>query len=253
MHHQYCAQIVETPPVAVVARKRLLLERAIRLLAIAKIKGARSREAFEATSNLRRIWAIFIDDLESDMLPEDFRASLTSIGLWVVREAEFIDFGKTDDFDSLIEINQMIADGLIRGSNSVLETMAMNWRSQQAILAIHEHLHRIEVGRLSKLERAARELKEEEARIVSYLDDNRNMIAIFPEIVLERLRSNIRRQQDALRAVERQASIALEQAKRVEQAEKLVANARRERERALARDVRWWMSDTSSLRDISAA
>lgn len=129
----------------------------------------------------------------------------------------------------------------------------MNWKNQRRILAIHEHLHRIEVGRLSKLERAARELKEEEARIVSYLDDNPNMIAIFPEIVLQRLKSNIQQQQDALRAVERQAGIALEQARRVKQAERLVAKAERERERALAmEELREIVERASSPRDISA-
>lgn len=129
----------------------------------------------------------------------------------------------------------------------------MNWKNQRRVLAVHEHLHRIEVGRLSKLERAARELKEEEARIVGYLDDNRNMIAIFPEIVLQRLKLNIQQQQDALRAVERQADIALEQAKCVKQAEKLVASAEKAKERVFAREeLREIIERASSPRDISA-
>lgn len=90
------------------------MERAIRLLAIAKIKGARSPESFEATANLRQLWTIFIEDLGNDgnALPEALRASLISIGLWILREIESIDTGKSDNFDGLIEINQMIADGL---------------------------------------------------------------------------------------------------------------------------------------------
>ncbi len=129
----------------------------------------------------------------------------------------------------------------------------MNWKNQRRILAVHEHLHRIEVGRLSKLERAARDLKEEEARIVGYLDDNRDMIAMFPEIVLQRLKANIRQQQDVLQAVERQADIALEQAKRVKQAERLVANAERARDQALAyEDLREVIERVSWTQDISA-
>lgn len=129
----------------------------------------------------------------------------------------------------------------------------MDWKNQRRILAVHEHLHRIEVARLSKLEREARELKEEEARIVGYLDDNRNMIAIFPEIVLQRLRLNIQQQQDARRAVEWQADIALEQARRVKQAERLVANAEKARDRVRAQDdLREIIERASSRRDISA-
>ncbi|PWB82604.1 MAG: flagellar biosynthesis regulator FlhF [Methylocystaceae bacterium] len=114
MYRQYYAQVVEDSPGAARMRERELLERAIRLLAVAKIKGARSRESFEATSNLRQLWTIFIEDLgsEGNALPETLRASLISIGLWILREIDSIDSGGSDNFDGLIEINQMIADGL---------------------------------------------------------------------------------------------------------------------------------------------
>lgn len=128
----------------------------------------------------------------------------------------------------------------------------MKWKNQRRILAVHEHLHRIEVGRLSKLEREARDLKEEEARIVGYLDENRDMIAIFPEIVLQRLKANIQQQQNVLQAVERQANIAIEQAKRVKQAERLVESAEQAREQELAREnLREIIERVSWPRDIS--
>lgn len=114
MYHQRYAQVVEDSPGAARTRERVLLERAIRLLAIAKVKGARSPESFEATANLRQLWTIFIEDLggEGNALPEALRASLISIGIWTLRETDSIDSGKSDNFDGLIEINQMIADGL---------------------------------------------------------------------------------------------------------------------------------------------
>lgn len=114
MYRHLYAQVVEESPSSARARERGLLERAIRQLAIAKVKGARSPESYEATDNLRRLWLIFIEDLGSDgnALPDALRASLISIGLWVLREIESIDSGKSDNFDGLIEINQMIADGL---------------------------------------------------------------------------------------------------------------------------------------------
>jgi AraC-like DNA-binding protein len=129
----------------------------------------------------------------------------------------------------------------------------MNWKNRRRILAVHEHLHKIEVSRLSKLERAARDLKEEEARIVGYLDDNREMIAMFPDLVLQRLKANIKQQQDMLKEVERQAALALEQAKRVKQAERLVANAELAREQALEQEaLREILEHRAHMQDISA-
>jgi flagellar protein FlaF len=112
-HHSY-AKILEDSPSASRERERAVLERAIRMLAIAKVKGPRSQESFEATSYLRRLWTVFIEDLGNDgnALPAPLRASLISIGLWILREADLIDSGGADAFDGLIEINQMIADGL---------------------------------------------------------------------------------------------------------------------------------------------
>lgn len=114
MYRHAYAQIVEDSPAAARVRERALLERAIRQLAVARIKGARSRESFEATDNMRRLWTAFVGDLgaQGNALPEPLKASLISIGLWVLRELDSIDSGVSDNFDGLIEINQMIADGL---------------------------------------------------------------------------------------------------------------------------------------------
>jgi hypothetical protein len=129
----------------------------------------------------------------------------------------------------------------------------MNWKNRRRILAVHEHLHKIEMSRLSKLERAARDLKEEEARIVGYLDDNREMIAMFPDLVLQRLKTNIRQQQDMLKEVERQTDVALEQARRVKQAERLVANADLAREQALEQEaLREILEHRSHMQDMTA-
>jgi hypothetical protein len=130
----------------------------------------------------------------------------------------------------------------------------MNWKNRRRILAVHEHLHKIEVGRLSKLERTARDLKEEEVRIVGYLDGNREMIAMFPDIVLRRLKTNIKQQQDLSKEVERQTGLALEQARRVKQAERLVSNAELAREQALEQEaLREILEHRAHMRDVSAS
>ncbi|WFU74318.1 MULTISPECIES: flagellar biosynthesis regulator FlaF [unclassified Bradyrhizobium] len=63
---------------------------------------------------VRRLWAIFIEDLAhpENGLPEKLRADIISIGLWVVKEADRLREEKSDDVTQLIEINRMIRDAL---------------------------------------------------------------------------------------------------------------------------------------------
>jgi flagellar biosynthesis activator protein FlaF len=114
MYHHLYAEMVDDSPKKARETERAVLETAIKKLAVAKTRGARSPEAFEATHFLRHLWSIFIKDLSGteNALPESLRASLISIGLWIQREADLIDSGKSTNFDGLIEVNQMIADGL---------------------------------------------------------------------------------------------------------------------------------------------
>jgi flagellar protein FlaF len=115
MYRQTYAEFADDSSGASRERERAALERAVRMLAIAKVRGPRTQESFEATSYVRRLWTVFMEDLGSDgnALPATLRASLISIGLWILREVDLIDSGAASEFDSLIEINQMIADGLI--------------------------------------------------------------------------------------------------------------------------------------------
>jgi len=115
MYQQRYAEIAGESGKNARAKEKDALEKAINKLAVAKTRGALSPESFEATNYLRRLWAIFIEDLSNDEngLPESLRASLISIGLWVRREADLIDTGASTNFDGLIEVNQLIADGLV--------------------------------------------------------------------------------------------------------------------------------------------
>lgn len=114
MYQQRYVEIAGESPTNARAREREALEVAIRRLSVAKARGALSPESFEATNYLRRLWTIFLIDLSNrdNGLPENLRASLISIGIWVRREADRIDIGESTNFDGLIEINQLIADGL---------------------------------------------------------------------------------------------------------------------------------------------
>jgi flagellar protein FlaF len=95
-------------------RERQALDHSIRLLTDARQVGADSQAAIEAIHFVNRLWITFLDDLGSpeNALPKELRANLISIGLWVLREAEEIRQGRSENFEGLIEITQIIRDGI---------------------------------------------------------------------------------------------------------------------------------------------
>jgi flagellar protein FlaF len=95
-------------------RERQLLDRSIDLLVAAQAKGAKSIQTIEALHFLNRIWTTFIDDLgkPDNELPKELRANLIPIGLWLLREADAIRRGDSDNFSGLIDISQIIRDGI---------------------------------------------------------------------------------------------------------------------------------------------
>jgi len=95
-------------------RERQLLDRSIDLLLLARDAGVNSLQSIEAIHFLHRIWTTFIEDLGSseNELPKELRANLISIGLWLLREAESVRQGTSDNFEGLIEVSQIIRDGI---------------------------------------------------------------------------------------------------------------------------------------------
>jgi flagellar protein FlaF len=58
--------------------------------------------------------AFEVEDLGNpeNALPKELRANLISIGLWLLREAEEVRQGRSDNFEGLIEVSQIIRDGI---------------------------------------------------------------------------------------------------------------------------------------------
>ena len=63
---------------------------------------------------VRRLWTIFIEDLAhpENGLPEQLRADIISIGLWVVKETDRLRADRSNDVMQLVEINRLIRDAL---------------------------------------------------------------------------------------------------------------------------------------------
>ena len=57
---------------------------------------------------------IFLDDLKdpNNELPEQLRAGIISIGIWMMKEIDRVHRAVTDDLTPMIEINEIIRDGL---------------------------------------------------------------------------------------------------------------------------------------------
>ena len=94
--------------------ERLAIEQSVTLLKRAEMAGPQSREAVDAIVFLNRLWSFFLEDLAGpeNGLPDDVRAKLISIGIWMLKEAEAISKGKSRNFSGLIEVSNVIAEGL---------------------------------------------------------------------------------------------------------------------------------------------
>ncbi|MBX9741566.1 MAG: flagellar biosynthesis regulator FlaF [Beijerinckiaceae bacterium] len=96
------------------SRERQAFDESIRLLEQAMSAGVKSSAAIQALHFTEQLWTILIEDLlnPGNALPEATRASIVSIGIWVVKEIELIRKGQSDDLEGIVSINAIIRDGL---------------------------------------------------------------------------------------------------------------------------------------------
>ncbi len=108
------SEVIEESPQVMRAHERLAMDRVIDMLRTARARGPGTREVVEALFYLRRLWAIFLDDLRNpdNELPEQLRAGIVSIGIWMNKEIDRVRSGQTGDLTPMIEINEIIRDGL---------------------------------------------------------------------------------------------------------------------------------------------
>jgi flagellar protein FlaF len=108
------AEIVDESPREMRAREREAMDQAIHLLRVARDKGPGARETAEALLYLRRLWSIFLEDLRNpgNELSQQLCAGLISIGIWMNKEIDRVRTGQTNDLTAIIEINEIIRNGL---------------------------------------------------------------------------------------------------------------------------------------------
>ncbi len=107
-------EVIEDSRQAMRARERQAMDRVIVMLRAAQEKGPQSRERVDALYYLHRLWMIFLNDLNdsNNELPDQLRAGIISIGIWMNKEIDRVRGGVTSDLTPMIEINELIRDGL---------------------------------------------------------------------------------------------------------------------------------------------
>ena len=108
------AEIEEDSPTDARDRERQLFDRSIELLTKAKDEGAKSFACVEAIHFTIRLWSMLLEDLasEDNALSKELRANLISIGIWILREADAIRKGESDNIAGLLDITQIIRGGV---------------------------------------------------------------------------------------------------------------------------------------------
>ena len=92
----------------------LAFDHAIHLLELAERSGPGSKDAVDAQFYLHRLWVFFIEDLtkEDNLLSEQLKADIISVGIWVLREIERLRQGESKSFGDLISVMTFMKDGL---------------------------------------------------------------------------------------------------------------------------------------------
>ncbi len=107
-------EIVEDSSAEARDRETAAFEEANRLLAAAMEAGAGTAVAVRALLFNQELWMILVEDLAhpDNKLPETLRASLISIGIWVLKEIERIRRGQSSGFKAIADVNEILRNGL---------------------------------------------------------------------------------------------------------------------------------------------
>jgi flagellar protein FlaF len=95
-------------------REYMALSRGVTLLHALRDEETAEASRSETLLYIRRLWTLFVEDLArpENGLPEELRASLISIGIWIIKEADRIRHTRVGDIDSLIAVNAAVRDAL---------------------------------------------------------------------------------------------------------------------------------------------
>ena len=90
------------------------LDKVVTLLRRAASLPSPSVDGARALHLTRELWMLLTRELAKDDngLPEALRASLLSIGIWILKEADSIRLGRSDNYAGIADICAIVRDGL---------------------------------------------------------------------------------------------------------------------------------------------
>lgn len=114
MYQNCYAEIMEDSAAVNRARERDILDRCVELLRAADMKGRFSRESIEALTLTRKTWNALLEDLthSDNHTPESLKASLVSLGIWVLKECDKIRKRESTNYGGLIDVTRAVSAGL---------------------------------------------------------------------------------------------------------------------------------------------
>jgi len=95
--------------------ERLAIDHSIALMEKAEEKQNSPADVANAVLFTSRLWSVLIEDLASPSngLPNEIRAQIISIGIWILREIEGIRSGEKRSFLDAVMVSKAIREGLL--------------------------------------------------------------------------------------------------------------------------------------------
>lgn len=117
MSHMYSrqyAEALEDDQAEARNRERAALDHSIMLMERAHASHGTAVDTTKAVYFTSKLWAVLVEDLAdpNNALPQDLKAQIISIGIWILKELERIREGNVVDFEDLIIVSRSIRDGL---------------------------------------------------------------------------------------------------------------------------------------------
>lgn len=114
MYHMRYSDVVEESGVSARERESALFSRCIEKLEEVQVHNIDSSMVIDTANFIERFWLTLIEDLgrEDNHLSHDLKASIISIGIYVMKEMANLRNGDSVDIETLIDISRSLRDGL---------------------------------------------------------------------------------------------------------------------------------------------
>ncbi len=114
MYQSSYAEVLEDDQVQARQNEARALEHAVTLLMRADELPHPSIDGIKALHFTRQLWTTLIGELAAaeNALPQEIRANLISIGIWVLKEADAIRLDKSKNYAGIADVCAMVRDGL---------------------------------------------------------------------------------------------------------------------------------------------